>query len=329
MQDRIPVNPGRVLVTPENGNAPYYATLTRADNPTQAGTPLNKATLLKDATAAKFGLGADAVPDDAFGLLSRFQSGLGNEYVWAKQASGLVDVVVKSSTTSVIDLGADNVVDAYAVASVVDGNIVLSYKVSNIYPYNNAVGYYAYYNGNPYYLSAFESSGPNSIKFSANLLTVGQETVQGVVGYVNSPNPNAYPPVVDDGFTYTALGRLGAKVQIATGSYVGTGTYGADNPNTLTFDFAPKSLFLFAEVTSGAKVMYGIGSGANADNSAYIWGIPCRTGESYNVSYYSGKYNTVTVSADGKTISWVAGYNVDSGGQFNVSGWTYHYIAIG
>ena len=83
MQDRISVNPGRVLITPENGSA-YYATMTRADNPTQDGTPLNKASLLKDATAALFGLGADAVPDDVLGVLSRFQNGLGNEYVWAK-----------------------------------------------------------------------------------------------------------------------------------------------------------------------------------------------------------------------------------------------------
>ena len=66
MQDRVPVNPGRVLITPENGGAAYYATMTRADNPTQEGTPLNKNTLLKDTTAALFGLGTSAVPDDVF-----------------------------------------------------------------------------------------------------------------------------------------------------------------------------------------------------------------------------------------------------------------------
>lgn len=66
MRDRVPMNPGRVLITPENGNAAYYATMTRADNPTQEGDPLNKNTLLKDSTAALFGLGADAVPDDVF-----------------------------------------------------------------------------------------------------------------------------------------------------------------------------------------------------------------------------------------------------------------------
>lgn len=69
MKDRISQNPGRVLITPEDGSSPFYATMTRADNPTQEGDPLNKNTLLKDATAALFGLGADAVPNDVFSLL--------------------------------------------------------------------------------------------------------------------------------------------------------------------------------------------------------------------------------------------------------------------
>ena len=66
MKDRIPANPGRVLITPENGGTPFYATVTRADNPTQDGDPINKNTLLKDPTAALYGLGSDAVPDDVF-----------------------------------------------------------------------------------------------------------------------------------------------------------------------------------------------------------------------------------------------------------------------
>lgn len=69
MQDRVPVNPGRVLIAPENGAAAYYATLTRADNPTQEGTPLNKATFLKDNTASLFGLNSNSVPDDVFSAI--------------------------------------------------------------------------------------------------------------------------------------------------------------------------------------------------------------------------------------------------------------------
>lgn len=65
MQDRVSLYPGRVKLEPVAGQANTYD-LTRADQPTQEGTPLNKASLLKDATAALLGLGTDAVPDDAF-----------------------------------------------------------------------------------------------------------------------------------------------------------------------------------------------------------------------------------------------------------------------
>jgi hypothetical protein len=63
MQDRVSLYPGRVKLEPVAGQANTYD-LTRADQPTQEGTPLNKATLLKDTTAARLGLGASAVPDD-------------------------------------------------------------------------------------------------------------------------------------------------------------------------------------------------------------------------------------------------------------------------
>lgn len=64
MYDRVSRNPGRVLITPEDGSGAFYATLALADNPTVVGTPLNAANLLSQATAALYGLGAAAVPDD-------------------------------------------------------------------------------------------------------------------------------------------------------------------------------------------------------------------------------------------------------------------------
>ena len=39
-KDRVPRKPGRVKITPENGTA-YFATMERADEPLQEGTPLN------------------------------------------------------------------------------------------------------------------------------------------------------------------------------------------------------------------------------------------------------------------------------------------------
>lgn len=40
--DRIALDPGRVLIQPEDGSESFYATITLADNPIKIGTPLNK-----------------------------------------------------------------------------------------------------------------------------------------------------------------------------------------------------------------------------------------------------------------------------------------------
>ena len=65
MRDRIPTKPGRVRLAPSPDDDDLFI-LTRADEPTQAGTPLNKASLLSDATAAGFELAdMDAATVDA------------------------------------------------------------------------------------------------------------------------------------------------------------------------------------------------------------------------------------------------------------------------
>lgn len=63
MQDRVPLYPGRVKMIPVAGQTNTYD-MTRADQPQQAGTPLNKAALLTDATAALYGLGTSATVND-------------------------------------------------------------------------------------------------------------------------------------------------------------------------------------------------------------------------------------------------------------------------
>ena len=73
MKDRQPTKPNRVLIAPENGSA-FYATMTRADEPTEEGTSLNKFNLLKDETAEALGLTSDAVPDDVFNTLCNYSA---------------------------------------------------------------------------------------------------------------------------------------------------------------------------------------------------------------------------------------------------------------
>lgn len=88
MQDRVSLYPGRVKLTPVAGQANTYD-LTRADQPTQEGTPLNKASLLKDTTAALFGLTTDAVPDDVLASIKTLiDSANANADTKAKFATG-------------------------------------------------------------------------------------------------------------------------------------------------------------------------------------------------------------------------------------------------
>ena len=68
MKDRLPTYPGRVKLTPVADQENVYD-MTRADEPTEEGMALNKANLLTDETAALFGLGEDAVPNDVFSVI--------------------------------------------------------------------------------------------------------------------------------------------------------------------------------------------------------------------------------------------------------------------
>jgi hypothetical protein len=40
--DRVPAKPNRILITPEDGSPSFYATWERADEPIEAGTPVNR-----------------------------------------------------------------------------------------------------------------------------------------------------------------------------------------------------------------------------------------------------------------------------------------------
>lgn len=92
---------------------------------------------------------------------------------------------------------------------------------------------------------------------------VGVKPVFSHVEYVSSPNSFTYPENGQSGdYWYTRLGQIGeGMTKIETGSYVGTGTYGEDNPNSLTFGFVPKVVFIYPKEPSlnaaGVVAVYG------------------------------------------------------------------------
>lgn len=101
--------------------------------------------------------------------------------------------------------------------------------------------------------------------------------------------------------------------KIATGSYTGTGTNGSSNPNSLTFAFPPKLVFVGFKNpggNSGTSMIFMHGSTVYASGA-----MP------YGTSVISVNYKFV-----GNTVSW---YADDYAKQNNVSNKTYYYVAIG
>ena len=140
-----------------------------------------------------------------------------------------------------------------------------------------------------------------------------------------------------------ALKQAGA-VQIATGSYVGTGTFGADHPCSLTFDFVPKMVFAFAYYENpdpgGNRARYiPLGNGIeNNDEDACLCVLDTsKIGTDYTAGFglgYIHSQNSLWAkkSPDGRTVSWYNAYNSRLGPemyQFNTSGWEFFFAAIG
>ena len=99
-------------------------------------------------------------------------------------------------------------------------------------------------------------------------------------------------------------------VKMETGSYVGTGTYGASNPNTLTFPFEPKLVLVQVDNTTVNSL--GI----------FIYGT------NYAISYFSSDGpTTINVSWENNKITFYSSNNQTY--QLNFSGSIYYYIAIG
>ena len=68
MRDRQPTpgKEGRVLITPEDGSPPFYATLEMADDPLDVGSPYSKGNVLPDDVCELLSIPFTAEPKDAF-----------------------------------------------------------------------------------------------------------------------------------------------------------------------------------------------------------------------------------------------------------------------
>lgn len=173
-----------------------------------------------------------------------------------------------------------------------------------------------------------------------------------------TPGVTGTLPVGNGGTGVTSLSALASALgisggaKVATGYYVGTGTTGVGNPNSLTFDFAPKVVMILdyhlVTLSSGAidpecyLLTFNTNSVTTSSASLYRFAVfteALTTEFAQGVGFVRGLLNPLAYakkSADGKTIWWYGG-TADQ--QLNtgpvVSGstvrqeWRYYYLAIG
>ena len=130
---------------------------------------------------------------------------------------------------------------------------------------------------------------------------------QDAAGAVKFPVTLAEAVRIPGGKTLDQVTQFPA--QICTGSYVGTGTYGKDDPTEITFPWVPDLWGLMG-------VTYVSGSHVSQDLASLIpWG----TTTTIVIS------STATISYEDKTVSF---YGTSVNGNANVAGATYYYWAI-
>nr|DAU65985.1 MAG TPA: hypothetical protein [Caudoviricetes sp.] len=143
--------------------------------------------------------------------------------------------------------------------------------------------------------------------------------------YIDRYQPVTGYAAIPAGTTIEYLGKLGDKARVQVVSYVGTGTYGSDHPNSLTFDFVPKVVMFLRGYKKGFTQYHSLCSTYDTDIPVIVTADLSENFTSFNgFGYYNDAY--AKKDTTGRVISW---YNIKSAlNQANENGITYYFLAI-
>lgn len=334
MTDRNVQFPNRFQLVPVPGTTNIFDLTPAPGTVYENGTFWNKQNVLQDDTAALYsGLPENPTPDDVFRNIHL--SIFGQDYTlykWIRTKiiySYLIDAEIISPehfvgftlNTSATIRYSNTVYFDSSNNLVLSNPSVYSKKLSDILQTdgNLLVGkYFTLKNSSTVYYGSGSSIGlrrtGNSsdgyyVKVSAaSRVKINQKEVTEIV---SSTDPNAYP-VEGDGWTYTQMPSEAprpGRAQVITGSYVGTGKSGAENPNQLSFDFTPKVVM--------------------------IWGLTENHYQSQTLTFVRGAsehsvvdspFNVKSISWGDKSVTWYGGKPSE---QLNYANYVYYYTAIG
>lgn len=161
-------------------------------------------------------------------------------------------------------------------------------------------------------VSAWELDPDGSIERSSSGGTYGsrpvftlQSTFSGTYYVDQNGNIHDQQEYTEAGDWLDVWGNAIPAIKMETGSYVGTGTYGASNPTSLTFSFEPKLVILFSG--GDFAILMAPNTNTFGINTANAWAL--------------------TVSWSGMSVSWYHQSNASY--QFNQNSIEYNYTAIG
>lgn len=327
-----------------SGTLPIDIGAINAGGVQQMGTPLNKENLLTDETAGKFNFSPSENPNinDVFCFLGQKMQG-SYTYVWkkTKYTESLGKSVADQdrydsdtffSDSIIIDQSNGNVSMATQetltlnYGTVAEANAALSGKY--IEPVSSSVNWKGIHK-----IESVTGIGPGKVTVTTKKVTSSYNEQ-----IITTEDKNTYYEgyVDQSGWTYFEFfeethDKIGF---VETGYYVGTGESGELSPNSLTFDFVPKLIFLF---DSGGRphIQYNF----DQYDSTPIYGL-CSSlttkfekDKLFNSPHYSTDYRGsifAKKSEDGKTISWyIEGEGMYGKAQHNEAGVIYLYFALG
>ena len=164
--------------------------------------------------------------------------------------------------------------------------------------------------------SKAETYSQSQLYTQAQTLTDATKTLYGL-------NSSAVP----DDVLVAIKTMFNGRVRIASGTYSGTGVCGESNKSSLTLPFAPELLILYR---AGS---IGMASGCRDNQEGHFAILPKHV-SAFDMVVYDGSYYTEytnTISFSGQTVTWYLQISQSryAGAQFNASGTTYGYLAIG
>lgn len=138
-------------------------------------------------------------------------------------------------------------------------------------------------------------------------------------------SPGVYGAGVLDGVLQVWSKDRPVGTKIVTGSYIGTGTYGEGNPNSITFDFTPILFWVVKYRVEGTTYFSQEMSESPMIYTPILSENYTEGGGFYDDAAASRSY--AKVADNGKTIIWYHKENANK--QLNSSGYAYYYLAIG